>query len=113
MATIRKFELVFQTQFPHLVCTNKNRIFQRKKKPLFIYHPFFLFTFPHFLYRYHYNMDFYKALEITPDASEEDIRKAYRKLALKYHPDKNHEPGAAEKVISVQLSSIKGNTTNH
>lgn len=57
-------------------------------------------------------MDFYKVLEITPDASEEDIKKAYRKLALKYHPDKNHEPGAAEKVNFLETPHCQSLSAN-
>jgi DnaJ like chaperone protein len=30
----------------------------------------------------------YKILEITPDANDEELKKAYRRMAMKYHPDK-------------------------
>ena len=41
--------------------------------------------------------DYYDVLGISKDASESDIKRAYRRLAAKYHPDVNHEPGAEEK----------------
>ncbi len=40
--------------------------------------------------------DYYKILGIDKKATQEDIKKAYRKLAVKYHPDKNKGTKASE-----------------
>ena len=38
--------------------------------------------------------DYYEILQVHPLAEQEVIAAAYRRLAMKYHPDRNKDPGA-------------------
>ncbi len=59
-------------------------------------------------------IDYYKALGVTKKASQSDIKKAYRKLARKYHPDVNpNDPEAERKFKQInEANEVLGNAEN-
>lgn len=48
--------------------------------------------------------DYYEVLGVSKDASQEEIKKAYRSLAKKYHPDVSSDPNATEKFAEIQVA---------
>ncbi len=54
--------------------------------------------------------DYYKTLEVDRNASKEEIKKAYKRLAKKYHPDLNKNADAAEKFREInEAAAVLGN----
>jgi hypothetical protein len=47
------------------------------------------------------NVDYYQVLELKRDATAEEIQRAYRALALRYHPDRNPAPDAAVRMVAI------------
>lgn len=56
--------------------------------------------------------NYYKILGLNPGASDEDIKKAYKKLALQYHPDRNKENSEIASDKFKEISNAYQNLTN-
>ena len=53
--------------------------------------------------------DYYKILGVEKSASDREIKKAFRKLAVQYHPDKNKDPDAEKKFVEIAKGEYQNN----
>ena len=51
--------------------------------------------------------DFYETLGVAKNASEDEIKKSYRKLEMKYHPDRNPDSKESEEKIQGSQRSLR------
>jgi len=59
-----------------------------------------------------FHADHYQTLGLTPDATQNDIKQAYRRLAKQHHPDQSEENNSHEKIISINAAyEVLGNPT--
>jgi len=58
-------------------------------------------------------MDYYKVLGLTPGASEEEVKKAYRKLASIHHPDKGGDTAKFQEIQGAYEAIVSGKANRH
>lgn len=59
-----------------------------------------------FIFRIKKCKDYYEILGVEKTATEIELKKAYRKLALQMHPDKNKAPGATEAFKGMKMCNL-------
>jgi len=59
------------------------------------------------------NLDYYKILGVTKKSSSEEIKKAYKKLAIKYHPDKNDGEELSTEIFKSVKEAYETLSDNH